>query len=197
MSPGLETLNELAVQFLLTLLAMCVALCAAAGLLALAAEALRRGASRWLAQARAPRSFYVGRLEGARAAVYLVDRELVRLLFETTPSPDSWARISDGLARTLACDATGADELRPRDVRRVARRLAQAPPDGFVIERRALAALASRSPAHRWAHRVRAVLGGSRLRRALVRCLRAWADRRPVGARRTAGPARGGQRAAP
>ncbi len=197
MSPGLEALNDLAVQLLLVLLAMCLGLCAAAGLLALAVETLRRVASRWLAHEQGSASFYVGRLDGARAAIYLVDRDLVRLLFERTPAPGSWAQISDELALTLASHATGADEAQRRGAHRVARRLTRAPPDGFVIERREVAALAGRSPARRWAHRVRAVLPGSRLRRALARRLRAWADPRPVGARRAAGPVRGGNRAAP
>lgn len=196
MSPSLAY-NELVLQFLLALLLMYLALAAAAGLLALAVEALRRGASRWLAHQGAPRSFYVGRLEHARAVVYLVDRELVRLLFETAPPPDSWAQIGDRLARTLAADATGAGESPRRGVHRVARRLANAPPDGFVIERRALAALAGRSPARRWAHRARAALPGSRLRRALVRRLRPWVDRRPVGRQGATGAARGGHRAVP
>lgn len=197
MRPGFEALDELAFQLLLALLFVYLALAAAAGLLALAVEAIRRGASRWLVRERAPTCFYVGRLEDTRATVYLVDHELVRLLFEKIPAPESWAQISDELARRLAAYATGADESPRGGVRRVARRLAKAPPDGFVIERSVLAALAARSPARRWVYRLRAAMPGAHLHRALARHLRARAGGRPFGTRRAAEPTRGGHRGAP
>jgi len=193
-SPGLDSLNEVVMQLLLALALMTLALCAAAGVLALAPELLRRGAARWFARPRPAASFYVGRLEDSRAAVYVVERDVVRLLFEATPLPASWAQVGGGLARSLARDAIGAAEPPRRGMRRLARRLAKAPPEGFVIERPAVAALAGRSPLRLWAHRLRAAPArpGSRLRRALARRLSRWAtSRREPG--RSAGVARAGR----
>lgn len=197
MSPGLEPLNQVVMQLLLTLALMTLALCAAAAILALALELLRRGAARWFARPRPAASFYVGRLEDSRAAVYVVERDVVRLLFEATPLPASWAQIGDRLARGLAADAIGAVEPPRRGVRRLARRIAKAPQEGFVIERPAVAALAGRSPIRPGAHRLRAAAAGpgSRLRRTLARHLGPWATARRGEVGRTAGHAKVGRRA--
>jgi hypothetical protein len=195
-SPGLEMLNELVMQLLVTLIVMTLALCAAAGILALALELLRPAVRRWLARSHPTASFYVGRLEDSRAAVYIVDRDVVRLLFEQTPAPISWAQVGDGVSRRLAADALDVEDPPQRGADRLARKLAKASPDGFVLERRTVAALADRAP-RRWALRLGAVAarGGSRLRRALLRGLGPWAYGRGGEARRRPSTARGGRRA--
>lgn len=196
MSPGLDSLNEVIMQLLLALALMTLALCAAAAILALSLGLLRRGAARWLARPRPAASFYVGRLEDSRATVYLVERDVVRLLCEATAQPASWREVGGVLAHSLATDAIGAAEPPRRGVRRLARRLAKAPPDGFVIERPAVAALAGRSPVRPLAHRLRvaAARPASRLRRTLARRQGPWAAARREPAR-AAGNGRAWRRA--
>ncbi|MHB1837899.1 MAG: hypothetical protein ACYCXW_23380 [Solirubrobacteraceae bacterium] len=172
MTPGPGIPHELVIQFLVALVVVLLGLCAAVGLLMLGVGVVRRGASKRRAGRRGAMSFYVGRLEDRRAIVYIVDRDLVRRLFETTPAPACWAQIAGDLARRLATDAAGGAAPARRGVGRVARRLEQAPADGFVIERRTVAVLTDPSPARRWACRVRtAARPSARLRRVVNRRL--------------------------
>ena len=193
MNPGLHALDELALRLLVALTLGWLAMCLAFGLAALAVALLRRGVSRWLAGPGHATSFYVGRLEDARAAIYAVDGDRVRLLFEATARPGRWAPVAERTARVLAADAIGVEQPLRRGVRRIARLLSGASQEGFVLERRMVEALAERSPRRRWGERLRAAATRSRLSprpAAAARPLSPAARARPAGnpALRRTGP---------
>lgn len=136
---GAELVSVLAV--LATGLAM---LWVAAGVVAagMQAPARLRSARR---RRRAPRRdaiYYVGRFEGPRAVVWVVDRDGLRLLIEVFPAPACWAQVSRPLAGVMAADALPGRWTR-RGRRRLARRLRRQPLDGFVLEGRRVRALAA------------------------------------------------------
>lgn len=163
MAPGFDAVSE-AIERLLVMLAItCLATLALAALLALATPPLTRRASAWrrARRARPETKFYVGRFEALRAAVYVVERDGMRSLFEATPAPRGWAEVGERLAEAIAADALTGPGTSRRGRRRLERRLARFPREGFVLERRAVAALEDRSLRRRLVYRLHS--GASRL----------------------------------
>lgn len=147
---GLDTLQVELVWLLLSLgvciLVGCALTAIGAGLTGLRSRAAARLRAR---RHRPDTTFYVGRREVGRVVVCRVDRDGVRPLYTSSPPPGGWAQIGRPLARALAADAlvTGVAGPGPS---RLAQHLGELPADGFVLERRAVRALARPAGTWRW-----------------------------------------------